>query len=164
MGYDRAAALDVFRLSFEEYPGLTLRARKPGFIGEQAVEAAWPVLRNPRAARRQQQQALSLVADAMARALVDWNLEWDGRPVPVTHAGLLGLDAPFLLDLVQAWVERVATRSVAAPTGAEPEQGPAAALADVPMLDLPSVAPAEEGAEEEAVPDETGAPAELVAG
>lgn len=153
MGYDRAAALDVYRLSFEEYPGLTLRARRPSFIGEQAVELAWPVLRSRRAGRRAQQRALGLAAQAMAAALVDWDLEWAGRPVPATHAGLVSLDTEFLLELVAAWVEQVAARpaSTLAEEVVGPEQGPAAPLADVPMLDIPTEEDAEEDADGEAV-------------
>jgi hypothetical protein len=138
VAYDRAEALDVYRLSFEEYPGLSLRARRPSFVGEQSLELAWPVLRDRRAGRRAQQRALSLAADAMARSIVDWDLEWDGRPVPPTHAGLLNLDTVFLLALVTAWVEQVATHPVGVSAVAEPEQGPASALADVPMLDIPA--------------------------
>jgi hypothetical protein len=141
VGYDRAAALDVYRLSFEEYPGLVVRCRRPSFVGEQSLELAWPVLRDPRRGRRAQQRALSLAADALARSIVDWDLEWGGRPVPASHAGLLNLDTPFLLALVTAWVEQVATRPVGASAVAESEQGPVSVLAAVPMLDVPTAEP-----------------------
>lgn len=121
MAYDRAEDLDVFRLEFAEHPSLELRAFRPSFIGEQAVETAWPVLNDPSAGRRAQQKALTLLAESLADVLVDWDLKWLGRPVEPTLHGLVRLDTEFLLELVRAWVEQVALRPKGEDLDADPE-------------------------------------------
>lgn len=136
MAYDRAAALPVYSLRFEEYPGLTVRARRPGFNGERALRVAWPILCSRRAGVVAQERALVACAQAMGGALVDWDLEWDGERVPATAAGLLMLDTVFLLELVRVWVDRVAAQSTQDNRlgGGEPEVDPAVAvLAELPV-------------------------------
>lgn len=142
MTYDRASALDVFRLeNFPEYPGLTIRALRPSFIGEQAIETTLPILADRSAGRPAQQKALMLLSECFADVLVDWDLKWLGRPVPPTLSGLLRLDTRFLLALVRAWVEQVAMApAVDEPAEAEAVDEPDVAdgvLAEIPMLPVP---------------------------
>jgi hypothetical protein len=122
MAYDRASDLELFRINLEHHPGLSMRVRRPGFAGERAVRKAWPVLTDPAAGRDRQEPALALAVDALAGALVDWTLEWDGASVPCTARGLSGLDTEFLLELVTVWVERVALRPSAVDADPDPER------------------------------------------
>lgn len=127
MGYDRARDLETFEINLEHRPGLTMRVRRPGFSGERAVRKAWPVLTDPSAGRDRQEPALTLAAGALAGALIDWTLQWDGVPVPCTPRALTDLDTEFLLELVTVWVERVALRPSA--MGEVPDE-PGEELAD----------------------------------
>ncbi len=140
MAYDRAKALPVYRLGFEEYPGLMLRARRPSFLGERALRAALPVLEGT-ARAEVKEQALAAAAEAMGWALVDWDLEWAGRPVPPNAAGLQSLDTVFLLELVRAWVRNVAIRPATVDSPevvATPVHDDASlALHDIPTVTLP---------------------------
>ncbi len=137
MAYDRAAALPVYRLGFEEYPGLTLRARRPSFLGERALRAALPVLEG-RGSVALKERALEAAAEAMGWALVDWDLTWAGRPVPPNSAGLQSLDTPFLLELVRAWVRNVAIRPATVDSPPEPvPDAEVLALHDIPTVTLP---------------------------
>lgn len=149
MGYDRARDLEKFLVELEHRPGLTMRVRRPGFAGERSVRRAWPVLIDPNAGRDRQEPALALAAGALAGALIDWSLEWDGRPVPCTPRALMDLDTEFLLELVSVWIQRV----VLHPAGqvqdpdAEPDPDADAGPSDVDGIDedwlaqLPTVAP-----------------------
>lgn len=127
MTYDRTRDAPLYVLRFEAYPGLEVRVGRPSFLGEKALTRAWPVLCDGRAGQDAQRAALEMAATAMAQVLVDWSLVWAGREVPASRAGLLGLDTPFLLDLVWAWVD-------AATQPAEPvAEDPAAALIHLPV-------------------------------
>lgn len=129
MTYDRTRDAPLYVLRFEAYPGLEVRVGRPSFLGEKALRAAWPVLCDPHAGVDAQRAATEVVATAMGQVLVDWTLEWAGREVPATRVGLLGLDTPFLLDLVKAWVHAVTGRT----EPAAPVEDPAAGLVRLPV-------------------------------
>jgi hypothetical protein len=130
MGYNRQKAQTVWALDFDAYPGLTVRARKPNFLGLRAAAAALPVLNAPARARvtdLQYLDAMNLLLDAFAMALVGWTLEEgaDDRPVPATKQALERLDLEFLLDITGAWADATTTQpAAAAPAEPEPPEPP----------------------------------------
>lgn len=82
---------------------------------------------------------LEMVYAGFAEALVSWNLEdWrTGEPVPPTLDGMLAQDAPFMLDVISAWI-------LTAPTDLDQEEIEAieAALIVVPLApDQPEAQP-----------------------
>lgn len=120
MGYDRRAALDTYRLTFDEFDGMALRAKAPGF---EALLASALVARVE--ARGLPVDVwlgeMSGLVDEFAKAIVDWELEEDGRPVPPTREQVRRLDVPFLSALIKAWGQTTHVRQ-AAPAPEEPAE------------------------------------------
>jgi hypothetical protein len=133
MAYDRHEALTAYVLEFDDYPGLTVRVRKPGLDGLRAVDAAMPALQVPGVPPRVQLAAFALLADALAESLVDWDLLNSGQPVPATRAGIGRQDPDFLADLFKAWAMVANTAPSAA--GAEQQAEAVPELPPVPEIE-----------------------------
>lgn len=112
MSHDRRAQLPVYRLRFENHPGLTVAVRRPGLRGlldiaeatsvlRRSVRESWPDLdvRNLRAWQR--------LSRAFAGSLVSWDLVADGEPVAPTLAGVLDQDLDLLIELVRGWQQAI---------------------------------------------------------
>jgi len=107
MGYE-APELRVFRLTFEDRPGLEVAARSvtlerwmeiTGLSGDDALSAtSLPDDGPPPGAG---------LREGFAEALVSWNLTNGGKPVPATPAGLAAQDVGLVRDLVKGWLEAV---------------------------------------------------------
>ena len=121
MGY--APQRTVLVLNFDEHPGLVVRVRR-GSIQDHLDLATFPPDTKDDA-----------YCSPFARNLVSWNVEDEhGRPVPADLDGVLSLEWPFVLELVQAWADNVG--AVAAPL--EPRSTPGIDPADIPMIALVS--------------------------
>ncbi|HEV2778814.1 MAG TPA: hypothetical protein VGX25_05380 [Actinophytocola sp.] len=121
MAYDRHADLTVYSLTFDEYPGLTVRVRKPGVAGVVAC-ADWISVQSDRSAGRVARWLAQLrLFVAFADALAGWDLLNSGRPVPATREGVLAQDEAFLRVLAGAWYANVV---LAAPSRPAAEQEP----------------------------------------
>lgn len=106
MGYSRFEHLPVYRLRFEEFPGLVVRARPAGLRATTLIAEHLPVVRHAHAPYTLDQlQAIEKLVKAFALSLVDWNLEDDEkRPVPADARHLLAQDLPFVLTVIAAWM------------------------------------------------------------
>ncbi len=117
MGYVRKPRVYLLRFADPEFEGLEVRATSLP-IG-QLLEVAELADSDSRDAKH-----LTALFDAFATVIVDWNLEReDGSPVPATTAGMFEQDLDFMMALIRAWMEAVA--SVPAPlpidsSGTEP--------------------------------------------
>jgi len=107
MGYE-APELRVFRLTFEDRPGLEVAARSvtlerwmeiTGLSGDGALSATSLPDGGPPPSGGLQ--------EGFAQNLVSWNLTSKGEPVPATAEGLRSLDTGFARELVKAWLEAV---------------------------------------------------------
>lgn len=108
MAYDRHAALSVIKLTFDEYPGLTVQTHAPNLAAQILIEEAMPVLRRVKLPLSLAHlRAFAKVCGAMASAIVDWDLTNSGDPVPTTKAGLMAQDLEFVMALSKAWLGAV---------------------------------------------------------
>jgi hypothetical protein len=169
VGYSRRAALPVFKLRFEEFPGLVVRARPASLRGTLLVQEFLPVVRHAHAPYSLEQlQAFEKLAAALAAELVGWTLEdEDGAPVPADKRHLVRQDLPFVVTVVSAWLaaqEQAARRKPAAAAPPPAADTPAAPpgpsddeqlLADLPTQ--PGPVPVQAAAEPEVVPPESRA-------
>jgi hypothetical protein len=184
VGYDRAAAISSYSLTFDEYEGLVVRVRgKVSLAGRRVLLRALPTLRDPKAVPAERAAALDAAGAVLAQRTISWTLEWEGRPVPTTHAGLRSMDDEFVAHLVGAWLDAVVSPPVDRNVDRNVDQAgdqasdaaaqvPDPALASVAMLDIPDTVVAETGdavadapnEDQTAAPAPVDAPAELVAG
>lgn len=80
-------------------------------------------------------QAVDVVFDAFAGALVSWNLlDDEGVPVPATVEGIRGQDIDFINEIIKAWMERVA--GISDPLGRRSTAGSRSLEALIPMETL----------------------------
>lgn len=144
MGYDEAEAGTVWALDFEQYPGLTVRMRRPGFAAERLLARADRVLADGAADRARKMDAFAGIFTALADSMESWTLTRNGRPVPVTRADVLACDGLMLSRIVGAW----RTHAFAPQTQPRrPERGSVGdrpAFDDRLMRDLPMVPLADE--------------------
>jgi len=123
MAYDRHGELDVFKLVFEEFPGLTIRVHRANFTGLLAVAEAMPVLRRAKSRRDvfdlPTLRAWRKLCTALGDALVSWDLLNGAEPVPATARGLMSQDYPFIMTVAHAW-SQATSRPPAAATPAAP--------------------------------------------
>jgi hypothetical protein len=118
VGYRRQPT--VYKLIFQEYPGLEVTARSV------SVEELLKITRvaAQMTAKPDDKQVAELFG-WFAKRLVSWNLEdEDGKPVPATLDGLLGEEMGFVLKIIQAWVRAITGVSPPLPNGSS--HGPAA--------------------------------------
>lgn len=103
---------DIYRLVFEDRPGLEVRATSLSMKDLLAL-ISLSDLTNRRIAPEDAPRVEKLFA-LFATALVSWNVERkDGTPVAASLAGLLSQKQPFVMAIIKAWSEAVA--GVAAP-------------------------------------------------
>jgi hypothetical protein len=118
MGYKRPQT--VYRLKFEEHEGLEVRAVGVPLgqmldIAEQADAVKAGTVTDFGQVRE--------LLDLFAKSLRSWNLEEeDGAAVPCTRDALLEQEFPFVLDILGAWSEAIA--SVPAPLERRSTDGP----------------------------------------
>jgi hypothetical protein len=146
MAYDRQADLPVFRLRFEQYPGLMVRVRRPGLAARTLVEEATLVLRHARVPLGLNElRALRKLSRALAASIVDWDLLNGGRQVEVSTKGLEAQDDEFLLVLAQTWLKainntaqpRADRPALATPPATQEAEEPDDELADLPVITDP---------------------------
>jgi hypothetical protein len=133
VGFERTAK--SFRLQFSDgkYDGLevVMRSLSTGRFLE-VTELAVTV----------QQENLAKAAgevrklfEAASESLASWNLTDGGEPVPATLAGLLAQDFDFVLDVVLAWLDAIASVAPPLPQRSNGSGSPPEVL--VPMESLP---------------------------
>lgn len=96
---------DILRLEFTDpsFDGLVVRA----YPAEWATIKAARVLRDIDDTKPLSNQAFEVVQKVIAgfaSALIDWNLERRGQPVPATAEGVDSLQWPWVWQLVDAWM------------------------------------------------------------
>ena len=131
MGYKRQPK--QYRLKFEDHPGLEVTAGSINtndfleltgllaqFSGRDAAAAA---------------QATGKVLDLFAAALISWNLEDEGGPVPADRAGIGSQDFDFNLQLIMGWMEAIASvdTPLKQPSPSSPPSGLALSDGMVPL-------------------------------
>jgi hypothetical protein len=137
-GYRRQRKL--FRLEWpegHELHGLVVRARSVPIEGLlDLLDAASGIdlgsIGDLQAVRAEAVEAVRLIVDTFAGALVDWSLQdEDGTPVPATAAGLRGEEPDLLMALLEAWMDAVV--GVSAPLGRPSPAGEPSLEASLPM-------------------------------
>lgn len=118
----------VYNLTFEQYPGLTVRARSCStetFLKITELEGQEITIDVAR-------EQLHLFAEH----LLSWNLldEETGEPVPATPDAVLAEDFDFVTHLQLAWIEAVS--GVAAPLAQPSEDGSLSLVESLPMEPL----------------------------
>jgi hypothetical protein len=94
----------VYKLVFEDpkYAGLEVKA------GSVAAKVLLDIAKID--LNRATQAELEIVFKIFAAAIVEWNLEKpQGTPVPATLDGLLSQDLPFVLSMIMAWMQAIAS-------------------------------------------------------
>lgn len=107
MGFRRTPT--AYKLKFEnpELDGLEVIARTLPLrdfleINKLALSAADDVAK--------QTEQSEVMVKKFAEALISWNLEdEDGKPVPATYKSLIAQELPFVMEIIQAWMEAVAS-------------------------------------------------------
>lgn len=137
MGFE--AKKKTFKLVFAdpEMAGLEVRAKSPAmdvFVGLTKLAD----LDTGTVSIKDMPQIESLF-EHFADCLISWNLEEDGVPVPTTKEGLYSQDLDFILEIIKAWVDAVA--SVPSPLGKPSGDGTQSPAVSIPMEPLsPSLA------------------------
>jgi hypothetical protein len=135
----------VYKLVFEdpEMEGLVVKARSvPLGTLLELVDLASVVDERTTSLSGDEAAALRGLFSGFAQALVTWNLEQpvldeagdetgDSEPVPATLDGLYGQDMDFVLVVVKAWMDAMA--SVAGPLGQRSPGGEPSPVASLPM-------------------------------
>lgn len=103
VGYDEVEHGTVWALELEQYPGLVVRVRKPGFAAALMLARAEPVLADRQAGAVRRMNALAATFTALADSMDSWTLTRNGSPVPTTRAGVLACDGHLLAAIVAAW-------------------------------------------------------------
>lgn len=133
MGYE--APKKLYRLLFadEEMAGLEVKAVAPA-MGEFLDIAQLAELANKAELTPADIHKVMPVFDLFIGCVRTWNLERDGVPVPVTVAGLLGEEMPFIMQMVDGWMRAVAT--VPTPLAKPSGDGATSPEASIPMEPL----------------------------
>lgn len=160
-GYDRTAALPVWRLRFEfdDHPDLLVRVTVPTVEAEVLAPTLGPLFLSGR--RHDMATAVAALAGPFADSLLSWDLEWNGEPVKPTRRGLLRIDLELAADILAQWTGCEAwpgTRERAAAAARAQEAAELVEverqLADLPMLALVPDDEAEVEVVEPVEPDE----------
>lgn len=134
---DQATRRTVYKLRFEELGNLRVRVRKPSLKGmrllTRAVRALGDDLRGEHLDAQVRLDAWTDLFDALADALIDWDLTDRGMPVPATQAGVEEQDIEFLMRVASVWYHRVALRVDKLAPAVAPE--PVAASAPAPSAE-----------------------------
>ena len=128
MGYQRR----VYKLVFDdpEMNGLEVTARSVSIGVMRRVMALSDEEGTP--------ETLFKMAEEFSKALVSWNLEEDGVPVPATLEGLEDQDSNFLLEVIGAWTSTIARVDDASPLDSDSDSGPLSLAGSIPMETLSS--------------------------
>ena len=113
MAYKRSAP--VAKLTFDDYEGLEVQAKAPsmGALLE-LTDLAGQADTDPKVARK--------LMEDFAHYLVSWTVEDDNGPVPADISGLLSLDTPFVMEIIQAWIKGIAGVDPTSKPGSSPGQ------------------------------------------
>lgn len=142
---DQATRRRTYKLRFEELGDLRIRVRKPSLQGmcllTDAVRVLGDDLRGEHLDARVRLDAWVDLADALADALIDWDLTDRGIPVPATRDGVFDQDIEFLMRVATAWYYRVVLRGeeptpVAAPEPT-PVPAPSPSAEDLALASIP---------------------------
>ena len=132
MGYE--ANHKVFKLTFadEELDGLevTIRSTSMGNILRMAELDEM----NPTALTKEDIVKLREVFGILSKAMLSWNLEEEGVPIPTTVDGLLDQDPEFVMSIIKAWTR--AMTAVQAPLATPSQDGEPSLVASIPMEPL----------------------------
>lgn len=80
------------------------------------------------------EQQFAFCVKKFAKSLVSWNLEEDGVPVPADEEGLYAQDRDFVLAMIRAWTDALA--SVSPPLEVPSPAGTQSAVESIPMEPL----------------------------
>lgn len=117
----------VYRLVFDEHPGLVVRTRS----ASAAMVFEVTTLQNAELTVATIREMFELFAGV----LVSWNLQSEeGEPVPATVDGLMGEDFDFVMMVIQAWIEAVT--GVSAPLDQPSSSGSPSLVGSLPMEPL----------------------------
>ena len=100
--YDRLADVPVWRLRFDQYPGLTVRVTVPTVEARAVATRIIPWLASGDAVRVT--RAVAELAVPFADSLLSWDLVWGGRRVKPTRRGVVRVDMDVLLAVLREWV------------------------------------------------------------
>lgn len=107
MGF--AVESDVYKLIFvePEFEGLEVRARSVSIRDLVRISALSDVKVSPFLPQEEWDKVRE-IAEIFAKAIVSWNLEIDGEPVPVSADGLLSLPLKTFWKIQASWVIAIA--------------------------------------------------------
>lgn len=110
MSFDQDKRRKTYALSgFENYPGLTIHCREPGYRAMRELGAAVLVLGDDLTGAGLAGDALldafEPLFTALERSVIRWDLLDGGRTVPLSQ--LQDQDLEFLLEITRTWYERV---------------------------------------------------------
>jgi hypothetical protein len=125
MGYKRKFKTFVLEFEDREYSGLEVEMRSLP-LGE--FLRLSKIFESDDKTDEQVEEMFRL----FAKALVSWNMEDDGNePIPATYASVLDLDLDFVLTILGAWIDGVA--SVAPTLGKDSNSGATSLVPSLPM-------------------------------
>jgi hypothetical protein len=130
MGYE--APRKVYKLVFEDHGDLIVRTHSLP-LGR-LLSMSELIGADPRNLSSDNLQKMTGLFSTFADALLDWNLEADGQPVPATLDGLNTLDTDFVLEVITAWMNAVA--GVARPLARPSDDGAPSVAESIPMATL----------------------------
>lgn len=102
---------DIYRLNFKntKYDGLIVTCTSmsvDGFISVAALQSKAKA--SAASGEDQVSEAMSLLLDRFADALVEWNLvDRHGNEIPATRAGVGAQSLKFIMELIGAWMDAV---------------------------------------------------------
>lgn len=136
MGFKKEST--IFKLEFEDpaYSGLEVLAKSvPTGDFLDLMDAAARMDLTSKTFSPDDLQAVKILIEGFARALVSWNLEdEDDNEVPTTIDGVRAQELPFLLPIVTSWMDAVA--GVSADLGKESSSGETSPEVAIPMAPL----------------------------
>lgn len=134
MGYDRKAKATLYKLVFEDpqFEGLEITTRSTSMDGLMGIAGLADMVDGKFTASDLAE--LRPLFERFVSCVVEWNLEDDGVPVPVTTEALLEQDTDFVMATVMAWTEAIT--GVPAPLGETSNGGGQSLAGSIPMEPL----------------------------
>lgn len=136
MGFEVSEIEEVYTLTFEDasWNDANIRVRTASvetlmqinFLGEVRMS---PIL------TKEEWQSVEGLANILAKHIESWNLERDGKPIPISGDGLLSLGFKVFWKLHNVWL--LAMVGVPTPLPADSTSGEPLLVESIPMEQLP---------------------------
>lgn len=128
MGYQRPKKVYVLKFEDPELDGLVIKVKSVAMGQMLDLPALGSQLKSAKDVDTTELQGLFKV---FADALVEWNLEDDGQPIPCTYEAVMEQDPDFVMMIFTSWIEAVA--AIPVPLGQPSRDGSQTQMALIPM-------------------------------